>query len=42
MKRSALILAALLAAMLFSVRTPPARAQTPSAMPHDSLTVVGN
>src|SRR5713226_1916908 len=42
MKRSASTLAALLAAMLFSVRTPSARTQTPSAMPHHSLSVVGN
>ena len=42
MKRSASTLAALLAAMLFSVRTPPARAQTPSTMPHHALSVVGN
>ncbi len=42
MKRSALIPAVLLAAMLFSGRTTPARAQTPSDMPYHSLSVVGN
>jgi WD40 repeat protein len=42
MKRSALIPAVLLAAMLFSGRTTPAPAQTPSDMPYHSLSVVGN
>jgi len=42
MKRIVLIPAVLLAAVLFSGRTTPARAQTPSAMPHHSLSVVGN
>ena len=42
MKRIVLIPAALLAAVLFSGRTTPARAQTPSAMPHHSLNVAGN
>jgi len=42
MKRIVLIPAALLAAVLFSGRTSPARAQTPSAMPHHSLNVAGN
>ena len=42
MKRSALPLACMLSAMLFSGRAALGRAQTPSAMPLHSLSVVGN